>query len=146
MVGVYSPLDQCMIDWFFFMFNIIKFSLVSPWPVHLSMLSCSPFERYFPTVFFPIYVLLSHIIIIQTMGNSERGINPDHWVSSILWKTMGRARDRTTDLLLSSPVRWPTKQHSRLEIKETWMPFHNLLCYQPVSKQDQFPSCGRFRF
>ena len=56
------------------------------------------------TIFFPSHWLLSHITIIETTVREECILL--QWLSSILGKNIGRARDRTIDLLFSSPQRY----------------------------------------
>ena len=64
--------------------------------------AASALYPYFPgvlltvlsTIFFPSYWMLSHINIVETMDICERG------------KNIGRAGDRISDLLFSSPVRY----------------------------------------
>ena len=66
-------------------------SVISQWPVHLSMLSWSSFNQYSAQYFFPSHWLLSLITIVKTTDSGERGmnhvtmtiINPrkEHWLS-----------------------------------------------------------------
>ena len=53
-------------------FNSI--SVISRWPVHLSMLSWNSFNRYSRQYSFR--WLLSHVIIVETTDSGERGMNP----------------------------------------------------------------------
>ena len=59
-----------VLEWVNAVFNSI--SVISRWPVHLSMLSWS----YSNTLFFPSHWLLSHITIFETRDSGERGMNP----------------------------------------------------------------------
>ena len=55
-------------------------TVISLWPLHLSKLSLHSFNQlsaqYSLQTFFPSCWLPSHIIIVETMDNGERGMNP----------------------------------------------------------------------
>ena len=59
-------------------FNAIlnSISVISRWPVHLSMFSWSSFKSVLHTIFSPSHWLFSHVTIVETMDSCERGINP----------------------------------------------------------------------
>ena len=65
---------------------------------------CFPGVLLTITIFFPSHWLLSHITIVETTDSSERGMNHVAWLSSILGKNIGRAGDRTNDLLKTATL------------------------------------------
>ena len=82
MFEVLQLLRNCLTwDWFIDcrVFNAVfnSISVISRWPVHLSMLSWSSFfQPVLCTRFFPSHWMLSQITIVETTDSGERGINP----------------------------------------------------------------------
>ena len=77
-------------------------------------------------MFFPSDWLFSHITTDKSMDSVERGVNPVAMTINNPRKNTGRAGDRTSDLLFSSPVRHRLSYTSKA-IKEMEGQVQNIL-------------------
>ena len=87
--------------------------------VHLSMLSRCSFTQYSAQYSFKSHWLISLTTTVKTMDSGERNESCRN-DSSVLGKNTGRAEDRTSDLLFSSPVRYRlSMEHSCIGDNQT---------------------------
>ena len=80
----------------------------------LSWNSSNQYSVQFFFFFFPIHSLLSHIIIVGTIDTDERGTSSVALTIINIRKEYWPRRDRTSDLLVSSPVRYRLSFGARL--------------------------------
>ena len=110
----YEDCIDCIV--FNAVFNSI--SVIFRRPVHLSMLSSSSFKRYCAQCRFQATGCFS----TQPLSKQRTAVREEwilsQWLSSILGKNIGRAEDRTTNLLFSSPQRYRLRYEVRLFFEE----------------------------
>ena len=73
------------------------------------------------TIFFLSHWLLSHITIVETTDSSERECILSQWISSILGKNIGHARDQTSNLQFWSPQRYQLSYGAWRKKNEVWL-------------------------